>query len=211
MTFGPLTIHFDERVLRPRPWTLAQAQWGSELARTAGDGSIVELCAGVGHIGLAMARECADQGRPRALILVDADPHACHLARINASEALLPATTQVRHGRIDTAIQPDERFAVMLADPPWVPSEQTGLYPADPLSAIDGGDADGLDLARECVRVIGLHLASSGSSILQVGTTQQAAAIAQHVDDNGDLGLSVAEIRDVVDANGVLLLLTRGR
>lgn len=209
MPFGPLTIHFDELVLRPRPWTLAQSLWGSELAASAHSGSILELCAGVGQIGLAMARGCADQDQPRSLVLVDADRHACDLAEINVAEARLPRSTQVRHGRVDAVLEPDERFAIIVADPPWVPSDQTDTYPDDPLSAIDGGEADGLGLARTCVQVIGAHLAFGGSSILQLGTVQQAEAIRDHVTQSPQLGLKAGEARDVAGANGVLLLLTR--
>src|SRR4051794_36766883 len=51
--FGPIMVRFDGRVLRPRPWTLAQSRWAAEAARTAPPGPILELCAGVGQIGLA--------------------------------------------------------------------------------------------------------------------------------------------------------------
>ena len=50
---------------------------------------------------------------------------------------------------MDVVLDPHERFAVVIADPPWVPRADTGRYPEDPVLAIDGGD-DGLDLARAC-------------------------------------------------------------
>ena len=50
---------------------------------------------------------------------------------------------------MDEVLAPDERFALVIADPPWVPRAETGRFPEDPLLAIDGGD-DGLDLARAC-------------------------------------------------------------
>ncbi|MGA8992804.1 MAG: methyltransferase, partial [Nocardioidaceae bacterium] len=67
MGFGGLAIAFDDRVLRPRPWTLAQSAWAAELAATVPAGPALELCSGAGHIGLAFA---ATSGR--RLVMVDA-------------------------------------------------------------------------------------------------------------------------------------------
>lgn len=201
MPFGPLAISFDERVLRPRPWTLAQATWGAELAEVLPPGPVAELCAGVGHIGLALAAAVL-----RDLVLVDADPHACELARANAKAARLESRVDVRVAAVDAALAPDERFALILADPPWVPSDGTEEFPDDPQGAIDGGD-DGLDLARECVQVIGRHLAPGGAAILQLGDASQAAAMAEHLEQHPELGVKVGEVRHP-QANGVLVLLT---
>ena len=60
MVFGHLPVVFDARVLRPRPWTVAQSRWAAELMRTTpASACVLELCAGAGHIGLlalALAR-----------------------------------------------------------------------------------------------------------------------------------------------------------
>jgi release factor glutamine methyltransferase len=200
MTFGQLRISFDDRVLRPRPWTLEQSQWAVELSGTLPDGPVLELCAGVGHIGLALAAAVE-----RDSVLVDADPHACHLARANAEAAGLADRVEVRARAVDEALEPAERFALILADPPWVRSDGTDAFPDDPLRAIDGGD-DGLDVARTCVRVIGAHLADGGAAILQLGELAQVASLAEEV--SARVGLRVVEVRDP-DANGVLVLLAR--
>ena len=70
---------------------------------------------------------------------------------------------EIRRGRIDEAIAPEERFVGILADPPWVPSAQTSEFSDDPLTAIDGGE-DGLALARVCLQVIDRHLAAPRSN-----------------------------------------------
>ena len=64
--FGSLSIQFDDRVLRPRRWTTAQSAWASALLDGAPEGPVLELCAGVGHIGLL-----AMTGQSRPLVLVD--------------------------------------------------------------------------------------------------------------------------------------------
>ncbi|MDZ5663341.1 class I SAM-dependent methyltransferase [Nocardioides sp. S-58] len=167
MTFGTLTIAFDERVLRPREWTSAQSDWAADLSLEAPSGPVLELCSGAGHIGLLSV---ALSGR--SLVCVDASAVACDFARANAVAAGLADRVEVREGRLEDALAPGELVPVVIADPPWVPRQETGRYPEDPLTAIDGGN-DGLDVARACLAVIDAHLAPGGSAVLQVGTTGQ--------------------------------------
>ena len=181
MTFGHLTIDFDHRVLEPRPWTEAQSAWAAELLGELAPGVVLEICAGAGHIGLL-----AVAGTSRHLVQVDANETACDFARSNAARA--GCAVEVRHGRMEEALRPDERFALVIADPPWVPSDQTSRHPDDPLSAIDGGD-DGLDVVRTCLAVIGRHLAQAGAAVLQVGDVAQAEAVTEYVDAHPDLDL----------------------
>jgi methylase of polypeptide subunit release factors len=171
LTFGSLTIAFDDRVLRPREWTAAQSDWAADLMAAAPDGTVLELCAGAGHIGLL-----AVASSQRHLLCVDASPVACDYARANALAAGMADRVEVREGRLQDALEPGELFPVIIADPPWVPREQTGRYPEDPLTAIDGGD-DGLDVARACLAVVDEHLAPGGSAVLQVGTRAQTDAL----------------------------------
>src|SRR5512139_165722 len=78
MAFGPLDIEYDEHVLEPRLWTLAQARWAAELLRSHGGVSpLLELCAGAGQIGLAAAA-LSD----RAAVLVDASEDACRCGAV---------------------------------------------------------------------------------------------------------------------------------
>ncbi|MBS3941506.1 MAG: class I SAM-dependent methyltransferase [Actinobacteria bacterium] len=203
MGFGHLTVRFDDRVLRPRPWTLAQSLWAAELADGLGPGPILELCAGVGHIGLALAALVG-----RELVLVDADANACDHARFNAAAAGLRTEVDVRHGRMDTVLGLDERFPLVVADPPWVPTSDVARYPEDPRWAIDGGE-DGLDLARTCLEVTGRHLGPGGAGVIQLGTPTQATLLADHLHRRPGIGLRIDEIRTVDGANGVLARVSR--
>ena len=185
MEFGHLVIDFDERVLRPRPWTAMQSRWAAELVANAPDGKVLELCSGAGHIGLlAIALE------PRALVCVDLNPAACSFTRSNAARAGL--TVEVRQGDLAEALALDETFALVIADPPWVPAADTDRFPEDPLSAIDGG-ADGLHVARLCLEVAGRHVAPGGPLLLQLGTRAQAHRLADHATRQR---LRLVEIRD---------------
>lgn len=202
MRFGPLMIDYNDQVLRPRAWTFAQATWAADLARTAPPGPVLELCAGAGQIGLTVARVCADRGERRELVMIDANPHACALARRNGSRARLRC--EVREGKLQHALLPDESFSVIVADPPWVPSAMTSRYPEDPLWAIDGGD-DGLAVARVCIAVIGMHLRRRGFAVLQLGTKAQIEVLQNDM----DAGLDLVGHRLIPGANGALMAISR--
>lgn len=172
MTFGSLSIAYDEHVLEPRPWVLLQSEWAQELLAAAPPGPVLELCTGAGHIGLMSL-----VGNDRRLVAVDANPAACRWARDNAEANGLADRVEVREGRLEEAVRPGERFALVVADPPWVPRAEVARFPEDPVLAIDGGD-DGLDVARACVDAAAAALDPGGSLLLQLGTDAQAEALA---------------------------------
>lgn len=202
LPFGPLHVAYDDRVLEPRPWTLAQSQWAADLLGSGPPGRILELCSGAGHIGLAAA---ALSGRE--VVLVDASEAACELSARNAAEAGLADRVEVRHGRMDEVVGTDERFALVLADPPYIPSADTATFPQDPLTAIDGG-ADGLELARLCLRVAAEHLDAGREVLLQLRDLMQAEQLATELREGPATALEYVDAR-VVEDRGALLRLRR--
>jgi release factor glutamine methyltransferase len=201
MRFGHLEIAFDDRVLEPRPWTAAQSTWATDLLRNRPAGPVLELCAGAGHIGLLAIADTLHH-----LVAVDADPVACEFAQHNAAAAGLGDRVEVRNAPLADALGDDERFAVIIADPPWVPSDRTSAFPADPLLAIDGGP-DGLDLARQCLDVATRHLTTDGVMLLQLGSPDQADALAHDLTLDGGR-LTVDEVRQP-DPTGVVIAVHR--
>lgn len=203
LEFGGLLIEYDDRVIVPREWTVAQSSWAEELLQQSPPGAVLELCAGVGHIGLA-----AVAGTARDLVLVDLDPTACGYARRNARRARPDRDTDVRQGRVDEVLAADERFVGVIADPPWVPSDDVGRFPDDPRTAIDGG-VDGMDIAWSCVDVAARHLGAPGWLLIQLGTTAQAEAVRSRLLDAPGQALQVVEVREHGE-RGVLVLVARG-
>ena len=200
-TLGGLDFSYDSRVLRPRAWTEAQSDWAAELLESAPPGPVLELCTGAGHIGLL-----AVVGNDRRLVAVDADPVACGYARRNAAAAGLADRVEVRHAPLEGALGADEVFPLVIADPPWVPSDRTTDHPEDPVFAIDGGD-DGLSVARRCLDVAARHLLPAGAMLLQLGNADQvtdleATLAVEHP------SLVVEEVRQPVP-NGVVVLVRR--
>lgn len=167
--FGGLAIRWDRRVLRPRPWTTQESTWVAELGRGLPPGPILELCSGAGQIGLLAATLLG-----RDLVQVDQSPVAASYARRNAAAA--GVRSDVRAEPLDAALRADERFPLVMADPPWVPSARVPDFPEDPPSAIDGGP-DGTALIRLCLEVGLRHLAPGGILVVQVGALEQAHAV----------------------------------
>lgn len=165
--FGPLAIVHDASVLAPRSWTVAQSVVASERARHLPDGPVLELCSGVGQIGLTVA---VLTGRP--VVLVDDDPRACTYAAWNAS--LNHVRAEVVQARMeDLTLGP---FPLVLADPPYLGSADA-VVDDSPAHAVDGG-ADGLDGIRVALDAALRHLAPGGEIVLQVGGASQVGAVA---------------------------------
>lgn len=184
--FGSLTIRYDDRVLAPREWTQTQALWANDLLAVVPPGPVLELCSGVGHLGLL-----AVHGTDRRLVCVDVDPVACAYAVDNAAAAGRAELVDVRNVSL-SEFRSDEVFALVVADPPWVRTDLVGCFPADPVLAIDGG-TDGLDRARECVRLIDRHLHPEGAALLQLGSYAEAEALSAELPGTLSVASSRAE------------------
>ena len=189
MTIGGLSFAYDEHVLEPRPWTAAQSAWAAEVLDDLPLGPVLELCSGAGHIGLLAVRS-----NDRRLVQVDASEAACDFARVNAERAGLTDRVVVRCGPMDEAVLPEERFPLVLADPPWVPTAEVAEFPDDPVTAIDGGE-QGMDVALACVDLAGRALTPAGVCLLQLGTAEQADEVAAYVEQHQHLYLRAGEVR----------------
>lgn len=196
-TIDGLPIRWDARLLRPRPWTAAHGSWAAELAETTPAGPILELCSGAGHIGLVAARRSG-----RDLVQVDREPAAAAHGRVNADAWAV--TTEIRTASVDEALAPDERFPIVVVDPPWLTSDQLADYPEDPRGAVDGG-ADGMTALRVCLRVALDHVCVGGAVVLQAGHPDQVARVVKEI-----LGSRhrLVEVRDL-RPGGVLAHFTR--
>lgn len=196
---GPLTIAYDDRVLTPRAWTTVQSAWAADLLDHLPAGPVLELFTGAGHIGLL-----ALTLRPRPAVLVDVSPVACAYARRNAAAAGLDV--EVREARIEEAVGDDEVFALVIADPPYLPSAGVDAWPDDPVLAIDGG-VDGLALVRSCLEVVDECLAPDGAALLQLSGPAQAHEVDEWLRHHAEIDLGLVEIR--TDPRGAVVLLRR--
>lgn len=167
--FGPIEVRWDADVLAPREWTLLQSIRAARRLLSTTAGPIAELHAGAGHIGQATAA-----WSDRTLVQVDDDPGCCAWAARNATDNGIRST--IVCARVDALPLRDEQFALVLADPPYVPTDEVARFPLDPRHAIDGG-TDGLDGLRVCLPAAARLLRADGVLVLQVRGPHQIAAV----------------------------------
>ncbi|MFF5338100.1 putative protein N(5)-glutamine methyltransferase [Streptomyces sp. NPDC013181] len=182
--FNGLRIAVDPGVFVPRRRTEFLVERALALAPDPDRDDpalVVDLCCGSGALGAALAAALERV----ELHAADVEPAAVRCARRNIGErgrvhqgdlfAPLPAALR---GRVD----------VLLANVPYVPSEDVPLLPAEarvhePLVALDGG-GDGLDVLRR-VAAEARHWLAPGGSLLVETSERQAERAARIIADGG--------------------------
>ncbi|WP_245627570.1 putative protein N(5)-glutamine methyltransferase [Actinomadura oligospora] len=169
--FHGLRITVERGVFVPRRRTEALIREAAALARP---GAVaVDLCCGSGALGAALA--AAVDGLE--LHAADIDPAAVACARRN-----LPGE-RVHEGDLFDALPGSlrGRVDVLLANVPYVPSEEIGLLPSEArdheaLVALDGG-ADGLGVLRRVGAEAAAWLSPGGHLLSEVSERQAEAAL----------------------------------
>jgi release factor glutamine methyltransferase len=172
--FCGLRITVDPGVFVPRRRTEFLARRATELAPP--DAVTVDLCCGTGALGAAVA--VAVDGRA-TLHATDVDPAAVACARRNVTAA----GGRVYEGDLYAALPPSlcARVDLLLANVPYVPTEELALLPAEARlhearTALDGG-ADGLDVLRRVAAEAPAWLAPGGRLLFETGEHQAWAAV----------------------------------
>ena len=119
---------------------------------------------------------------------------------------------EVRVSPLETALRPGERFPIVLADPPYLPSAQIQRWPEDPSTAIDGGP-DGLTVVRAVLAVAADHLEPGGPLLLQVAGPPQVEAVCALLRRSADAIPVTPPLRPVenrvIDGERAVMLLVR--
>ena len=172
--FYGLPLDISRGVLIPRADTEVLAEQAILAARAAGEGArVLDLCAGSGCVGLAVA---ATAPNCRA-VLADVSEEALKICRQNIRRNDLNARV--------TCVQADARqappamlwdFDVIACNPPYIPTgDIDGLDPSvrdyEPRLALDGGD-DGLDFYRDIAEKWRTALRLGGVLLFEVGIGQ---------------------------------------
>jgi release factor glutamine methyltransferase len=176
--FRGLRIAVDPGVFVPRRRTEFLVEQAIAVARP-GD-VIVDLCCGAGAIGIALAAAV-----PRAeLHAADIDPAAVRCARRNvaAFASSLGLVARVYQGDLYQPLPAGlrGRIAVLVANVPYVPTEEIAFLPPEarthePLVALDGG-GDGLDVLRQVAAGAPEWLARGGHLLIETSDRQVAPA-----------------------------------
>ena len=170
--FRGLDLEVGPAVLIPRPETegLVEAVLGvlrEELARWARP-RVLDLGTGSGAIALAVGSEW-----PSAVVTAtDASDEALAVARANAAACGLADRVQWLHGHWFEPLATDERFEVVVSNPPYIASGERDALPEDvrafePAEALFSG-ASGLEALREIVDNAPRHLVAGGLLALEL-------------------------------------------
>ena len=146
---------------------------------------IADICTGSGCVGIAAARELNECGIFCELTLTDISPRALEVAKQNAERLLTKAQferTAFVSGDLLAALSSDVRFDAILANPPYVPSDEVTELLKDgrgePALALDGDadsalgtreSSDGLAITRRLAAQAYEHLAQGGMFFLESG------------------------------------------
>ncbi|HJB70811.1 MAG TPA: peptide chain release factor N(5)-glutamine methyltransferase [Candidatus Flavonifractor avistercoris] len=197
--FYGLTLDVTPDVLIPRMDTEVLAERAILLARAAGEGArVLDLCAGSGCVGLAVAANVPTC----RVVLADISEAALKICKGNVRRNELNA--RVTCVQADALQKPDAAlwdFDVIACNPPYIPTgDLAGLDVSvrdyEPRSALDGG-ADGLDFYRAIAAQWGSALRLGGSLLFEVGINQ-AMDVAALLEGSG-----FEDIQSTQDTQGI--------
>ena len=171
--FYGLPLDISERVLIPRPDTEVLAAAVIEGLREAESPRVLDLCAGSGCIGLAVAKHVPGSH----VVLGELDEGALRVCRQNIRRNDL--TGRVVSLQLDAREKPPAHlgeFDCIVSNPPYIPDgDIAGLDVSvrdyEPHLALKGG-ADGLDFYRDITRLWTAALRVGGRLLFEVGIGQ---------------------------------------
>ena len=176
--FYGLHLDISNEVLIPRPDTEVLAEQAIGYIQTQGECRVLDLCAGSGCIGLAVASQ-APQAR---VVLGEWSDSALKICRQNIRRNGL--TARVVPMQADARERPDKslgEFRCIVSNPPYIPRADletldVSVRNYEPRLALDGGE-DGLDFYRTISEKWREALVPGGRLYFEVGIGQADAVL----------------------------------
>jgi len=197
--FYGMPLIVNESVLIPRIDTEILAEAAIKMMKRRGwQTRIIDLCAGSGCLGLAVAAHVPTC----RVVLADISEQALAVCRANMLKNAL--SRQVTAIEVDVMETPPALLGVfdaIVCNPPYIPTRDlVNLDPSvrdyEPILALDGGP-DGLYVIRAIASNWASMLKPAGNLALECGIGQ-AAAVCEIMEDSG-----FREIKTLVDSLGI--------
>ncbi len=174
--FRNLTLKVGKGVFVPRPETELLTQLALDAAAKFENPTVIDLCAGSGAIGIAIATELASA----KVFAVEKSEDAFGYTEANYA-ALAPHATVILGDASDAFQELNGQVQVVVSNPPYIPAEMVPIYPEvalhDPALALYSGD-DGLDLIR-VISKRALELLVPGGTVAMEHADMQSEAVVQ--------------------------------
>lgn len=194
--FMGIPFRVNEHVLVPRPDTEAWLEKVIQRFRNLPDISVLDLGTGSGALAVSFLYYCKEARG----VAVDISEKALETAKTNGERAGISDRVEFRRGDFLDALREDERFDVILSNPPYIPSgDIDGLAEEvrrEPRIALDGGP-DGLKFYRALGEKAACFLRPGGLLAAEVGIGQ--AETVRTFFENGGL----TDIEIIPDYGGV--------
>ena len=171
--FYGLPLDISRDVLIPRSDTEVLAEQAIAYIQALGDCRVLDLCAGSGCVGLAIA----SQAHQAKVVLGEIDDSALKICRQNIRRNGLSG--RVMPVQMDVREKPPRslgEFQCIVSNPPYIPTGdiaglENSIRDYEPHLALDGG-ADGLDFFRRITQDWKEALAPGGRLYFEVGIGQ---------------------------------------
>ena len=164
---------------------------------------ILDLGVGSGVISVTIAKELDDC----QIVAVDISPDAIEVAKRNARDLGAADKIEFRQSDLFEAVTGDEKFDLILSNPPYISDEEYKTLPpevlADPKVALTSGE-EGLDAVKLILRDAPNYLAPGGRLMFEIGYNQ--AERVQQLTETDDRYRSIVIFKDLNDIDRVVLL-----
>jgi release factor glutamine methyltransferase len=166
-------------------------------------GSILDIGTGSGVIAVTMACEVQDL----TVTTADISPEALEIAKQNAVNHEVAARINFIQSDIFSNIQQDNKFDLILSNPPYISEEEYKALPpevlADPKIALVSG-AEGLDLIKKIMNKAPGYLKPDGRLMFEIGYNQ--SALVAQISEKDLRYKSISIIKDLNDIDRVVIL-----
>jgi release factor glutamine methyltransferase len=162
--------------LIPRPETeiLAERAWHFLSTLNSQPATALDFGTGSGCLAVMLAIKCSTA----EIHALDISAEALDVARENAKRHNVSDRIKVHQGDGFAALPEKKTFDLIVANPPYIPSEEISTLEAevreyDPKLALDGGE-DGLNFYRMLAEQAAARLVSGGKLMMEFGEGQAA-------------------------------------